>query len=277
MHRLVCDRVVWLHLLKQTAVFSKEKLKELVSFVRENRRSELMPEVLRAAASKFPPSDPRRKRSTVRIIWTVQGWAAPETMDMEGYVGHGDNNFTYSNVEELKNVAKAVGINFSIVEVQGFDSPLHFTACFRTTCNNFKMIADHVEQQDEKLANFEVIELGMSHSLNENFFSLLRMSMKWKVQEVVAVVDSLPNRPMIKLDHLAGSSLLDKGHIGILFVDWYNLEPMSLNTLKRVWEISDEMYINEKVKLKGGSGEDREAAWQHVTDYLLRINGNTID
>ena len=105
LHRLVCDRVVWLHLLKQTAVFSKEKLKELVSFVRENRRSELMPEVLRAAASKFPPSDPRRKRSTVRIIWTVQGWGAPETMDMEGYVGHGENNFTCSNVKELTNVA----------------------------------------------------------------------------------------------------------------------------------------------------------------------------
>ena len=54
LHRLVCDRVVWLHLLKQTAVFSKEKLEELVSFVRENRRSELMPEVLRAAAIKVP-------------------------------------------------------------------------------------------------------------------------------------------------------------------------------------------------------------------------------
>ena len=179
-------------------------------------------------------------------------------------------------MKELKNVAKAVGINFSILEVQGFDSPLHFTACFRTTCNNFKMIADHVEQQDEKLANFEVIAMGMNQTLNETFFLLQRMSMKWKVQEVEVIVGSLPNRPLIKLDHLAGSSLLDKGHIGILYVDWYR-EPVSLNALKRVWEISDEMYINEKVKLKGGRGEDGEAAWQHVIDYFLRVDGNTID
>ena len=259
--------MVWLHLLKQTAVFSKEKLEELVSFVRENRRSELMPEVLRAAASKFPPSDPRRKRSTVRIIWTVQGWAAPETMDMEGYVGHGDNNFTYSNVEELKNVAKAVGINFSVVEVQGFDSPLHFTACFRTTCNNFKMIADHVEQQDEKLANFEMIGIGFRPFVDEVFFSLQRLSKKWKVKEVGVDVDDL--------EDLAASSL-DNGHIISLSFNWYWGEPVNLNALQRVWEISEEMEINE-VFLKGGRGEDREEAWQSVIDFFLRVNGNNND
>ena len=114
----MCDRVVWLHLLKQIEEFPKEKLQELVNFVRENRRSELMPEVLRAAASKFPSSDPRRG-SLLKIIWTVQGWGAPKTMDMEGYVA-GHKNF-YSNVEELKNVAKTVGVNFTILEVQGLD------------------------------------------------------------------------------------------------------------------------------------------------------------
>ena len=54
MLRLVCDRVVWLHLLKQTTDFSKETLEGLFDFVPENRRSVLMPEVLRAAARRFP-------------------------------------------------------------------------------------------------------------------------------------------------------------------------------------------------------------------------------
>ena len=81
----MCDHVVWLHLLKQTVEFSKEKLEVLVNFVPENRRSELMPEVVRAAARKFPSSDPGRG-SPVKIIWTVQGFDAPETMDMEGYM-----------------------------------------------------------------------------------------------------------------------------------------------------------------------------------------------
>ena len=112
----MCDGLVWLHLLKQTTEFSNETLEGLVGFVPKNRRSVLMPEVLRAAASKFPSSDPRRG-SLLKIIWTVQGWGAPKTMDMEGYVA-GHKNF-YSNVEELKNVAKTVGVNFTILEVQG--------------------------------------------------------------------------------------------------------------------------------------------------------------
>ena len=83
LHRLVCDRVVWLHLLKQTAEFSKEKLEELVKFVpkKGRGRSELMAEVLRTAASKFPPSyeyDPEyeegpRPLCPAKILWTVEG------------------------------------------------------------------------------------------------------------------------------------------------------------------------------------------------------------
>ena len=46
--------MVWLHLLKQTTEFSKKTLEGLVDFVPENRRSELMPEVLRTAARRFP-------------------------------------------------------------------------------------------------------------------------------------------------------------------------------------------------------------------------------
>ena len=190
----MCDHVVWLHLLKQTVEFSKKKLEVLVNFVPENRRSELMPEVVRAAARKFPSSDPGRG-SPVKIIWTVQGFDAPETMDMEGYMegytegvmepdtveymedfpySHRANNF-YRNVEKLKDVAKAVRIDFTILEVQGLESS------FLTTWNNLKMVVNHVEQQDEKLANFEVIAMGMNQTLNETFFLLQRMSMKWKV------------------------------------------------------------------------------------------------
>ena len=108
----MCDRVVWLHLLKQTVEFSKEKLKQLFNFVPESRRPELMPELLRAAASKFPSSDPRIHGSPVKIIWTVQGSGALETMDMK------DSNDVGTNLKELSSVAKAVRINFTILEVQ---------------------------------------------------------------------------------------------------------------------------------------------------------------
>ena len=112
----MCDHKVWLHLLKQTAEFSKEKLEELVDFVPEKRRPELMPEVLRAAASKLPSSDPRS--SPIKIIWTVQDWGAPETLDMMG----GHLGACSNNLKELQTVAKAVRINFTILEVLGFES-----------------------------------------------------------------------------------------------------------------------------------------------------------
>ena len=251
-----------------------------------------MPEVVRAAARKFPSSDPGRG-SPVRIIWTVQGLDAPETMDMEGYMKgstegymEGDreafvrgqpnlqvmvNNF-HSNVEKLKDVAKAVRINFTILEVQGLESST------LTTWNNLKMIVDHVEQQDERLANFEFIGIGFNPFHDEVFFSLQRMSKKWKVKELEVAVNSLPWRPLINLDDLLTASSLDDGHISSLFVHWYkDWELANLNALRRLWEISDEMWINENVSLKGGRGEDREEAWQRVIDYFHLVNGNNND
>ena len=73
---------MWLHLLKQTTEFSKENLEEFLQFVPKNRRLDLMPEVLRAAVRRFPSFEDRSERA--KIIWTVQGWAAPETFYIEG-------------------------------------------------------------------------------------------------------------------------------------------------------------------------------------------------
>ena len=161
----MCDRVVWLHLLKQTVGFSVEFSEQLFNFVPESRRPELMGEVLRAAASKFPASDPRIHGCPVKLSWTVQGWGAPETMDMK------DSNDVGTNLKELSSVAKAVRINFTILEVEvqclksspafcGFTH--HYNDLFTyhynlneqfTTYN--RMIAKHVKMQGEKLANFE--------------------------------------------------------------------------------------------------------------------------
>ena len=130
----MCDRTVWLRLLNQTAEFSEEKLEELFKFVRENRRAELMPEVVRVAASKFPSSHPQDRRgSPPKIIWTVEGWGTSETLEA-------------NNLKMLKDVATAVRINFTILEVQEMDIRNGIVV------NNLKMIADHVKQQGIKLA-----------------------------------------------------------------------------------------------------------------------------
>ena len=227
-----------------------------------------MPEVLRAAASKLPSSDPRIL-SPPKIIWTVQGWAAPETLDMMG----GHLSACSNNVKDLQTVAKALGINFSILEVQNFES-CQVTWGSMTTFDSLKTICDHVEQQDEKMANFETNRIPHA-LLKETFLSLQRMSMKWKVKQAAVILGSDPWS--MTLDDLAGSSL-GNGHIGTLFVHM-RLEPVNLNTLKKVWEIADEMVIfshNGRELLKGGRGEDPEAAWQLVTNFFI-LHGNNND
>ena len=142
------------------------------------------------------------------------------------------------------------------------------------------MIADHVSQQGEKLDNLEIFCIGRSAFLNEIFFSLQKMIKKWKVKEAAVVVDRYPYRSQMKLDDLAATYSLGNGHIGRLYVNWFNREPVSLTALKRVWEISDEMYINDHANVtlfKGGRTEDRESAWQPVLDYFLHADANTID
>ena len=68
---LVCDGVVWLHLLKQTTEFSKETLEGLVDFVPKNRRLVLMPEVLRFAARRLSSLVASPGQSPARITWTL--------------------------------------------------------------------------------------------------------------------------------------------------------------------------------------------------------------
>ena len=183
----MCDRTVWLRLLNQTAEFSEEKLEELFKFVRENRRAELMPEVVRVAANKFPSSHPHDRRgSPPKIIWTVEGWGTSETLEA-------------NNLERLKDVATAVRINLTILEVQEMDS------WNRIAVNNLKMITDHVKQQDIKLASFEMGAIGYNHPAhNETFLPLCKMSISWKVQSLT--VQTMSRYGWLKLDDLAGGS-----------------------------------------------------------------------
>ena len=84
---------------------------------------------------------------------------------------------------------------------------------------------------------------------------------------------------MLKLNDMAGSSL-DNGHINILAIHMRGRVQVTLNALKRVWEIADQMHIfNQNVldlEVGGGRGEDREAAWQLVLNFL-HGNNNVID
>ena len=58
LHRLVCDRDVWVRLLRGIDNFSKERVEELARFG-TNGSPEMKAEVVKAAASRMKPSDDR--------------------------------------------------------------------------------------------------------------------------------------------------------------------------------------------------------------------------
>ena len=193
-------------------------------------------------------------KNPIKIIWTLQGWAAPETLLYCDY----NNN----NLEEFTDVAKAVRTTPTILEVQGLSSLV--------SLKNLKRITDLVEQQGEKLASCEWTGLDLYVNTDE-FFVLQRMSMKWKASRLKVSVGGGWNR---KLAEFAGSSL-DNGHIGSLVVTWYQEQgAVNLTALKRVWEIADEMRIHKNrfdllLNVGGGRGEDRDEAWQLVLNLFL--------
>ena len=231
-----------------------------------------MPEVLRAAARRFPSFEVEEGKNPIKIVWTLQGWAAPETFYVEGdidvelyydYNGHYNyRGYYFNNLKEFTDVAKAVRTTPTILEVQGLPGV--------TARDNLKRITNLVEQQGEKLASCEWTGLDLYVNTDE-FFVLQRMSIKWKASRLKVSVGGGWNR---KLAEFAGSSL-DNGHIGSLVVTWYQEQgAVNLTALKRVWEIADEMRIHKNrfdllLNVGGGRGEDREEAWQLVLNLFL--------
>ena len=266
----MCDRKVWLHLLKQTAHFSKQKLEELVDFAGgEDRSPELMRELLRVAASRWKFSPEPRQKNLLKITWTVPGWGAPDTLLTRGIV---------CNVKELTNVARTVGVKFTILEVQ-CSGCFFELAMYGQTKTDLHLIASHVEQQGEKLSNLELpVIMSGECDAKEIFLSLQRRSLKWSVGVFHVTLE--PQGHEIQLGDLAGIPL-ETGHIGTLVVH-KRQEQVSLDALNRVWKIADEMSILMRVdllnpirfQLRGGRGEDQEKAWQHVVNFFHNIDAN---
>ena len=168
-----------------------------------------MPEVLRAATRRFPSFEAKSEKA--KIIWTVQGWAAPENFYMKG-----------DNLKEFAGVAEAVRITPTILEVQGLMP-------YNTTMANLKRITDLVEQQGEKLTNCEFILLA-SFSDKEAFFGLQGMSLKWKVKQVEVFMGI--HGTCLNVADLAASPL-HNGHIGRLLVNTKRNE-VNFEDLKKV-------------------------------------------
>ena len=172
LHRLVCDREVWVWLLRGIEIFSEEKVKELARFGR-NGRPEMKAEVVKAVGGKMKPG--RRPDITIKV--GVQGWG--DTLDTFEVDGEAMTELATRGTPSLPRVASIVGSCLSIQEVYCSSStsvmPVHLA---------LSEIADHLDRVGGSLEHLELGHLSQwSHSkVLELVFKILKLSKTWKIK-----------------------------------------------------------------------------------------------
>ena len=284
LYRLVSHRQVWRSLLKNVSEFSEEKVGELVVFVKEGGpcmrpetvkgSPEMLQEVLKEAARRIKFCDQRDQRDRrqsckhpshqgteegiiqlVKITVTVQGWGC-ETFEVDG-----------TRLEELTELAEALGEKFTMVEVQDYNS-------MKYNIDTFKKIATHMEKQEEKLVRLETpnVHLTSLREIAEIFLVLQERCIEWKV--TICTMGSIPDDDPDYEEHWACFDQIctKNGHISILF--FYKSQGTArLESVRKAWEISGMMNILSDdlhlVTLRGGrDADDLEAEWQQVVEAL---------
>ena len=230
LHRLVCDREVWVCLLQGIDSFSKEKVEELARFGR-NRSPEVRAEVVKAAGRKMKPSD-RWYRISIRV--SVTGWGgATDTFEVDG---DALRELTTRGAHlTLTKVASMVGSSFTIQEVHCSKSISNVSAeLILARC------AEHVKLQADKMDYLELTSLPRGCAPNgarkELFFALLKLSKSWEIKHL----DWFPHGSY--LAGLSGDTNIGAGNIILLTMD-RGLQSVKLNDLKKLWRISLQVNI----------------------------------
>ena len=258
--RLVRDREVWRHLLRETDELTKERRVDLVEFG-SSKIPEMMAEVLKETALRMSrlSIDPQKmKNGRVKIMLSIQGWGSPSV-----YQVYGDH------LEELVQVANTVGSTFTILEVEHGRGVLPFAL--------WKQIAAHVKRQGETLDKLDfgfLIFIDGDHDLGNDgidnvLLYLVKMSKWWRVEEL----QMMCNRENCWATLASNSTA---GRIDIVHVyapRWF--VGAKREDVRKVWEISSVMrmifppgygYEVERVEVGKDLHGDPEANWQKLVE-----------
>ena len=273
-------QLCWRHLLKKTEEFTKEKLVELKAFQGSKGSPEMMPEVVREASrrilfSPLPLSGPslpllpplpeegedrdrilqefvdglnNALKNRVRVKLTVEGgWGNSDPFDVDG-----------KRLESLITVANTLAVELTFVEVE------ECTPALQDNAEILRTIVAYLEQREGKLEKLKLFQL---------FSPLLQFSERWEI-ELLALPDADLNDSWTGLANISTSD----GRICKLMAPPLLQNPLGtirLNTVRRLWEISDEMTgfrtgTFEMQEFWGGrrSNLDLEAEWQRILEVI---------
>ena len=264
LYRLLCDRVVWRHLLKGVN-FTKEMMEELrvlgQGLFGISGSPEMMPEVVKEAAQRFPVKY-QDFLGNIKIVIAIQSWGEPETFEVDG-----------NKLEELTRVADAVGAKFVIKSLEESEiGGLVFEKPF------FTLIDAHIAQQEEglldKLELDKVSLPGGWMDFRKFFFNLQRASREWSVQELIVY----KRMDFATLARYSGSlHTVNTLH----FRAHYKLEARWQDDVKRVWRKCNKFVFRiisgpinhtpDDVEFLGGKEGGGDAEWQRILQLVFEI------
>ena len=141
LHRLVCDREVWVWLLRGIEIFSEEKVKELARFGSKGS-PEMKAEVVKSAGGKMKPG----MRPLITIKVGVQGWG--DTLDTFEVDGDAMTELATRGTPSLPRVASIVGSCLNMQEVYCRTSVMSVPV--------LSEIADHLDRVGGSLEHLEL-------------------------------------------------------------------------------------------------------------------------
>ena len=287
-------QLCWRHLLKKTEEFTKEKLVELKAF---QGSPEMMPEVVREASRRIPfsplplsgPSLPllpplpeggedRDKilqefvdglnialKNRVRVKLTVEGgWGNSDPFDVDG-----------KRLESLITVANTLAVELTFIEVEEFSgttTPKGVMIMFecdpalQDKADILRTVMAYLERQEGKLEKLKLFQL------KEDISPLLQFSKRWEI-ELIALPDADLDDFWTGLANITSDGRICKFVAPPLLQN--PLGTIRLNTVRRLWEISDEMTgfrtgTFEMQEFLGGrrSNLDLEAEWQRILEVI---------
>ena len=175
----------------------------------------------------------------------------------------GPCNAILLNFEDLTVVARGVGAKLTVEEVI---LKCSWPSGVLTRDKIVQGIVSHLENQKEQLVYTEFIQVYLgTPAAYDLFFPLLKVSKKWKVGMLVAVF--APSLARFPTDVVAA------GQIGKMHIMGQKLEMDNLDALRRFWEVTAKLIIHHggvlTTTVGGGKGENPDADWQRVLDFLL--------
>ena len=264
LYNIVCSPEVWRRLLRGIEDYSEAKVRMLMLFARKGDFLNMMTEVLREISTRNMFTKGEDK---VMLKVTIGGWCEAKTYDLCS-----DALRRLYMVEWESALVVPGGATMIVNEVKEFEGSKHPEIYTSDLGNHMR-----VQQSEVDLDSFEVKKFG-SHW---DSLVILRKCKTWLIHEFNLGnwrqsdnwTDDVVQRHWKYLASIADGGSIKMLLLGIRRSDSQSIYREIIGSLRKIWEISDNMKITfddrSNIILRGGrNNENRDEHWQQLMEAL---------